>query len=89
MAVVVHLVERTASRGENNLRDGIRMVLLAVENTVDTTPALIMARAVTVLRARGVDLPDGYFNATRLVSTTFNVAGEHAVWNGSKIHEVA
>ena len=89
MAIVVHLVERTASRGDNNLRDGIRMVLLAIEDTVDTTPALIQARAVTVLRARGADLPPGYFNANRLVTTTFNVAGEHAVWNGRKVHEVA
>ncbi len=89
MAIVVHLIERTASQGDNNLRDGIRMVLLAIDDAVDTTAAAIQARGVTVLKARGVDLPQGYFNANRLVSSTFNVAGEHAVWNGRKIHEVA
>ena len=48
MAVVVHYVERTPDASDFTI-NGIRGVILAIENTVDTTPALIQARTITLM----------------------------------------
>lgn len=68
MAVVAHVVYRTRTEGDNDLRDGIGGVVIAIDDAVDTTAAAVQARAVTVLNAAGFDLPTGYFNANRLAS---------------------
>lgn len=88
MAVVAHYVERTPSAGDNNVINGIKGVILAIDNAVDTTAALIRARAVTVLNAQGLNLPTGYFNANRLISTSFASAGKCVVNAGDKIIDV-
>lgn len=87
MAVVAHLVERTESEGDNNIRDGIAACIVAIDNAVDTTDALVKARAVTVLNAAGFNLPTGYFTANRSVAGTFDAAGDVVVWKSNKLHE--
>lgn len=87
MAVVAHYVERTPDASDFTI-NGIRGVLIAIENTVDTTAALIQARAVTVLNAQGLNIPPGYFNANRQVTTGFNVAGRCVVHSGHKLLDV-
>lgn len=87
MAIVAHLVERTASAGDNGIRNGIVMAIVAINDAVDTTGALIRARAVTVLNAQGQDLPAGYFDANRAIAATFDAAGDHAVFSGPKVLE--
>jgi len=86
MAVVVHYIERTPDASDFTI-NGIRGVILAIENTVDNTAALIQARAVTVLNAQGQNIPPGYFNANRLM-TTLNTAGKCIVNEGLKIIDV-
>jgi hypothetical protein len=88
MAVVAHLVEHTQSDGDNDLRDGVAAVILAIDDAVDTTGALIQARGVTVLNANGYDLPVGYFDANRSIVATFDAAGDVAVMSGPKALEV-
>jgi len=86
MAVVVHIVERVIT-GDNNLRNGVNGVILAIDNAVDTTDALIQARARTVLVAQGMDLPVGYFNTNRLASV-LDAAGDHVCFAGPKVLDV-
>jgi len=88
MAVVAHLVERTIAAGDNGTRDGIVMVIVAIDDAVDTTGAAIQARAVTVLNALGHDLPAGYFDANRSVAGTFDAAGDLVAFSGPKLHDV-
>lgn len=87
MAIVAHLVEKTVGDGENDLRDNIQGTIVAIDDAVDTTDALIQARAVTVLNAAGFDLPDGYFDTNRSVAGTFDAAGDFAVFSGPKVAE--
>jgi hypothetical protein len=88
MAVVVHYVERTPDASDFTV-NGIRGVILAIENTVDNTAALIQARAVSVLNSHGMDLPAGYFNANRQINTpNFPSAGKCVVFAGDKIIDV-
>jgi len=87
MAVVAHLVERTASAGDNDIRNGISSVIVAIDDAVDTTDALIQARAVTVLTAAGLDIPEGYFNTNRSVAGTFDAAGDVFLCAGPKMYE--
>lgn len=88
MAVVAHLVERPFSEGDNDLRDGIRAMIVAIDDAVDTTAALIQARGVTVAVAQGIDLPVGYFSANTLIST-FDAAGDHAVFTDKVTQTIA
>jgi hypothetical protein len=88
MAVVAHLVERVFT-ADNNVRNGIRNVIIAIDAAVDTTDALVRARARTVLVADGHDLPVGYFNANRAIATVFDTTGEHVTISGEKITDTA
>lgn len=88
MPVVAHYIERTPSAGDNNVVNGIKGVILAIDDAVDTTAALIRARAVTVLNAQGLNIPAGYFNANRLITTGFATAGKCVVNAGDKIIDV-
>ena len=86
MAVVVHYIEKS-SGSQDVVINGIRGVILAIEDTVDTNGALVCARAVTVLNAKGQRLPVGYFDTNRPVST-LNTAGRCIVNAGHKIIDV-
>lgn len=79
MAVVAHLVTRTPAGGRELVND-IAAVVIAIDDAVDTTAALIRARAVTVLGAAGIALPVGYFDANVAIATTFATAGEIAAF---------
>lgn len=87
MAIVAHLVERTQGDGDNNVRNGIHSVIVAIDDTVDTTAALIQARAVTVCQAAGLDIPSGYFDANRSVAGTFDAADDVAIFGPTKLYE--
>lgn len=80
MAVVNHLLIRTESGG-NTYINGITHMLLAIDDVVDTTAALIRARGVTVANANGQALPAGYFDTSRAL-TLYNTAGEHSMFSG-------
>lgn len=88
MAVARHLVTKTHDSGQKTI-DGIRTVLIAIDDGVDTTAALIQARAVTVINATSgmSKLPTGYFDANTAVST-FDAAGDIAVVNGEVTKQV-
>ena len=89
MPVVIHFVERVPSAGDNGIRNDVQGLILAIDNAVDTTPALIQARAVSVLNSQGMDLPAGYFNANRQISTAnFPSAGKCVVFAGDKIIDI-
>lgn len=88
MATVVHLVEKTATNGENDIRDGIRAVIVAIDDLVDTTAALIQARAVTVAVANGIDLPVGYFDSNRLITGTWDAVDDITVFTGKNTGKV-
>lgn len=87
MAVVNHLLIHSDSGG-NTYINGITHMLLAIEDTVDTTAALIRARGVTVANANGQALPPGYFDTSRAL-TVYNVAGEHTIFTGMGRETVA
>ena len=81
MAVVAHVVEKTAKPG-HNLINGVVAMVLAIDDAVDTTAALIKDRAVTVARAEGHPLPDDYFDTNRLVST-YDAADDVTIFSGN------
>lgn len=87
MALVNHLVERLFDDGDNDLRDGIRSMLLNINDAVDTTDALIQARAVTVANTNGHNLPTGYFTSNRLVTGEWNAADDFSMFT-SKVDEL-
>lgn len=84
MAIVAHLVTRSVAGGREVVND-VAAVVIAIDDAVDTTAALIRARAVTVLGAAGVALPAGYFDANVAIATTFATAGEVAAF-GPRVH---
>jgi len=87
MATVVHLVEKTPTGGENDIRDDIRSMIIAVDSVVDTTSALVQARAVTVAVANGHDIPPGYFDTNRVIATVWDAVGDYSLFQ-SKLSEV-
>lgn len=87
MAIVAHLVEKTKADGQNDVRDGIRAVIVAINDGVDTTNALIQARAVTVCQAAGLNIPSGYFDTNRSVEATFDAASDNAIFKAEKLAE--
>ena len=87
MAIVAHLVERTESGGDNNTRNGIHAVIVAIDDAVDTTAALIQARAVTECVAAGFDVPSGYFDANRGIAAVWDAADDVTIFKSSKLSE--
>ena len=87
MPIVAHLVEKAVSGGENEIIDGVRAMILAIDDTVDTTNALIQARGVTVAKAAGIPLPDSYFTSNRAIATTWDAAGDHTIFSGQNVAE--
>lgn len=87
MALVIHLVERIFDDGDNDLRDGIRSMILNIDDGVDTTSALIQARAVTVANVNAHNLPEGYFTSNRLITGVWDAADDFSMFAG-KVDEV-
>lgn len=81
MAIVAHVVWKTVDPGDSQY-DGVVGCVLAIDDAVDTTAALIQARAVTVLNANGFSLPTGYFDSNRL-ATVYDAADDVTVFDGS------
>lgn len=88
MAIVNHLLIHTEARGANTAINGISAMLLAIDDTVDTTAAAIRARGVTVANAAGIALPPGYFDNSRAL-TVYNAAGEFSMFSGTPLEVVS
>lgn len=73
MAIVAHLVERVVDPGDFVI-DGIEAVVIAIDDTVETTAALIRQAAVDQVNAvlGSGKLPSGYFTTNRAVATTWD-----------------
>lgn len=85
MAIVAHVVEKTVDPGDQVI-NGICFVVIAIDNAVDTTDALVRARAATVINAAlGTTLPSTYFDTNRLASV-YDAAGDISVVNGRNVH---
>ena len=68
MAIAVHLVQRTVDPGDGTF-DGIENVIIAIDDAVETSGALIQAAAVdqvNVVMGAG-KVPVGYFDTNRLL----------------------
>lgn len=86
MAIVAHLVEKDIDPGDQVI-DGIAAVVVAIDDAVDTTDALVRARASTVINAAlGTNLPSDYFTSNRGVAATFDAADDVTVFNGRRVH---
>ena len=88
MAIVAHLVERAEADGDNDTRNAIRAVIVAIDDAVDTTDLLVQARAVTVCQANNLDIPPLYFDTNRSVAGVFDAADDVAIFSASKLVEV-
>lgn len=87
MAIVAHLVTRV-KQGDNTKRDGITAMIVAIDNAVDTTNALVQARAVTVANAAGWALPAGYFD-TNILLSTYDAAGDCSIFTDRIYHAIS
>lgn len=81
MAVAVHVLIHTPTLG-TPIINGVTSMILAIDDAVDTTAALIRARGVTVANAAGLALPVGYFDSSRAI-TAYNVAGEYSLYGAT------
>ena len=88
MAIVTHILIHTPTAGGNTFVNEITHMLLAIDDTVDTTAALIQARGVTVANANNIALPVGYFDTSRAM-TLYNAAGEFSMFTGPVAEVVA
>ncbi len=96
MAIVAHLVERTIDTGDE-IVDGIVAVVMAIDDAVETTDALIQQAAVDEINAllpattdavnTGKKIPDGYFDTNRLITGTFDADDDIVVMAGAKVVE--
>jgi len=80
MAVVVHVVWKDVDPGDS-LSDTVVGMVLAIDDAVDTTDALIRTRGETVANANGFALPAGYFNNNR-ISTVYDAADDVTIFSG-------
>jgi hypothetical protein len=87
MAIVVHLLEKEADVGQNYF-DGIRAMVVAIDDIVDTTSALILARGSIILQANGVPVPDDYFDTERLITGVWDAADDFTAIDGENVLEV-
>ena len=89
MATVVHLVEKktTVGGGADNVRNRVKSMIVAVDNLVDTTDALVQARAQIVAAANGQDIPVGYFDTNRALAATWDAVGDFTIIDGEGITE--
>ena len=89
MAIVAHLVERTVDPGDFVL-DGIEAVIIAIDDTVETTGALIQAAAVDQVNVLlgATKLPAGYFDTNRAIATVWNADDDITIFSGKNIEEL-
>ena len=87
MAIVAHILERVEDPGDM-LIDGIELMIVAIDDAVDTTAALIQARGATILNANNIPVPSDYFTSNRLVTGTWDAASDFTVVSGKNIAEV-
>ena len=85
MAIVAHLVEKTVADGAE-LFNGVSVVLIAIDDAVETTSALIQQAAVDQYNTLvgGTVLPDGYFDTNRSVVATWNADDDFVAFTGPK-----
>lgn len=88
MAIVPHLVEKVADPGDIII-DGIEAVIIAIDDTAETTAALIQQAAVDKVNAElgSGKLPDGYFTNNRSIAGTFDADNDIVVVSGKKVLE--
>ena len=81
MAIVAHFIWRSMDTGSQQV-DGVTGMVLAIDDAVDTTDALVQARAVTVANdtlandGAALNLPAGYFDNNRAIATVYDAAGD-------------
>jgi hypothetical protein len=88
MAIVPHLVEKVADPGDTVI-DGIEAVVIAIDDTQETSAALIQQAAVDKVNAElgSGKLPDGYFTSNRAIGATFDADDDVVVFSGKKVLE--
>ena len=89
MAIVAHLVERTVDPGDFVI-GGIEAVVIAIDDTVETTAALIQAAAVdqvNVVMGAG-KLPAGYFDTNRSVVGVWDADDDITILSGKNVAEL-
>lgn len=88
MAIVPHLVEKVGDPGDT-IVNGIEAVIIAIDDTAETSAALIQQAAVDKVNAEAgaTVLPDGYFNSNRSIAATFDADDDIVVFNGPKALE--
>lgn len=77
MAIASYLIQRTPRAGNQTI-NGLNAMLLAIDDAVDTSTPLILARAATVAQAQGHKIPANYFDSATAL-TAFNAAGEYVL----------
>lgn len=89
MAIVAHLVERNVDPGDSVI-DGIETVIIAIDDTVETTSALIQAAAVDQVNVlQGVNkLPAGYFDSNRNIAAIWNADNDMTIVSGKIVAEL-
>lgn len=89
MAIVAHLVERTVDPGDFVL-DGIEAVIIAIDDAVETSGALIQAAAVDQVNVRlgATKLPAGYFDTNRAIAAIWNADNDITIFSGKKVDEL-
>lgn len=88
MAIAAYLLRHTQDAGDTVV-NGITAMNLAIDDAVDTSTALIKARGVTVCRAAGHPLPDGYFDAAPVALTSYDAAGDNTILGNVVSHAIA
>lgn len=73
MALVTYLVQKT---NVGPILNDVTQVFIALDDAVVTTPVLVRQATVNALRARGMTLPDGYFDQSTTVASKFNNVGD-------------
>ena len=86
MAIVAHLVERADAPGKTFI-NGIRAVIVAIDDATYTTDALIRGQAAALCQGEGQDLPDDYFDANRGIAATWNADEDVTIFTGSTVAE--
>ena len=80
MAIVAHVVWKDIDPGDSQSDTVVGMVV-AINDAVDTTDALVRTRGETVANANGFVLPVGYFNNNRL-ATVYDAADDVTIFSG-------
>ena len=80
MAVVAHVVWKDLDPGDSQVDTVVGMVI-AIDDAVDTTDALVRTRGETVANTNGFAVPVGYFTNNRL-ATVYDAADDVTIFSG-------